>query len=132
MLTIKTLKLNKRTLSQNSKLYYLINKVYQELYTLNAEYSNFYSWYYQKVLPGIFDGTRTILLKLHQNNLAGISILKESLNEKKICTLRVSHNFRRTGIGKELLNQSFEELQTATPLITVSSKHLDEFRHLFG
>jgi len=51
--------------------------------------------------------------------LAGILILKNTENEKKICTIRVIENFRNKGIGTKLFEKSFEYLETKTPLITL-------------
>lgn len=51
--------------------------------------------------------------------LAGILILKNTENEKKICTIRVIENFRNKGIGTKLFEKSFEYLETKTPFITL-------------
>lgn len=63
--------------------------------------------------------------------LAGILILKNTENEKKICTIRVIENFRNKGIGTKLFEKSFEYLETKTPLITLPEEcYKEEFKSL--
>lgn len=74
---------------------------------------------------------REILLSINNNILMGIAILKNTKSEKKICTLRVGENFQKRGIGKKLITESMEILETNKPIITISQKKYDEFKKLF-
>ncbi len=62
--------------------------------------------------------------------VVGIAILKNTLAEKKICTLRVNEAFRGKGIGSCLIEQAFEELETDKPLMTVPEETLGQFGNL--
>ena len=105
--------------------------IYKSLSSVIQEYPSFTSWYFKKVIPDIRQGKRDIILYSHENRLAGVSIIKVDIDEKKICTLRVFHGFRNKGIGKYLFERSFELLETEKPLITVSESRLPQFSRLF-
>jgi GNAT superfamily N-acetyltransferase len=122
---LTTLELKKKSIDGHFKRN--IRAVFNELYPVKVEYPNFHRWYCEKVVPGIFEGSRIIIVKFVSGEIAGVSILKTGPVEKKICTLRISEAFRGKGIGSELIEQSFYELDCNEPLITVSSPHLTEF-----
>lgn len=62
--------------------------------------------------------------------MAGVAILKSAKNEKKICTLRVAGPFQRQGIGRTLMELSFDWLQDDKPLITMHKSKQHEFAPL--
>ncbi len=103
--------------------------LYPELCILKTEYPDFDHWYFGKVVPEAKLGLRKIFVVEVNQQHAGVLILKES--EKKICTLRVSPQFQRMGIGNNLINIAFQELSTHLPFITVSNSHIDDFSGLF-
>lgn len=108
-----------------------INGVYNILKELGIEYPNFYTWYHDKIVPGLLIGDRKIIISLVKNIIAGVAILKCDKNEKKICTLRVHPFFRSKGIGTCLMGKSLEILGTPRPLITVSGTRVIQFIGLF-
>ena len=92
----------------------------------NIEYPGFNIW-----LERVFSGVgidRIILLYLTGDIISGISILKNSPAEKKICTLYVDSFYRRRGIGTALIQESYKILGTRTPGMTVSEKQLPEYK----
>lgn len=109
----------------------MINSVFRSVKDLEEEYPNFKNWYYQSVVPGLIDGTRNIFAVVCNGEIVAIMILKNA-EEKKICTLRVSKNYRNLGICSKLLKIAFKELQTAMPIITVSDKHKYEFENVLN
>lgn len=106
-----------------------LNNIFNYLSKLENEYPNFDKWFHHKVIPGIKVGLREILIAEINGEIAGLAIIKDE-EEKKICTLRVSPEYRRMGIGSHLLDLSMEELHTNKPLITVSEIHIEEFKKL--
>lgn len=107
-----------------------LDYIYQCLSFLETEYPSFKVWFYFKVLPGIARGERTIILNKNLSEIAGISILKKSINENKICTLWVNKKYQAKGIGQNLLENSIEILKDGKPLISVSESRMGEFRPL--
>lgn len=105
--------------------------IFSKLSDLVNEYPGFENWYYQKVIPQVVDGSRIIIIAEYEGYLSGIAILKRTLFEKKICTLRVMPKYQRLGIGRELLGASCNFLGDDKPLITVSSGRLSQFNRLF-
>ena len=96
------------------------------------EYTDFRKWFLKLFQNGaVLKEGREILLCECDYQLAGIAILKNDGNEKKICTLRVAKTFQRNGIGQNLMELSFEWLNEDKPLITIHDSKRQEFKKLF-
>lgn len=96
------------------------------------EYTDFRKWFLKLFQNGaVLKEGREILLCECDYQLAGIAILKNDGNEKKICTLRVAKTFQRNGIGQNLMELSFEWLNEDKPLITIHDSKRREFKKLF-
>ena len=101
------------------------------LIQLDSEYPHFKDWYYQKVKQGLLKGERDILFNFYEDSITGVTILKNTSCEKKICTLRVDKRFQKNGIGTSLLLDSFDYLNTQKPIITLNSAKEPQFKSLF-
>lgn len=108
-----------------------IERVYEMLSPLEKEYPDFEHWFYATIVPGLRVGSRKIFVASFSDEIAGVLILKDA-NEKKICTLRVLPEYRRMGVGRQLMQRAVQILNIDRPLITVSDMHLDEFKPLFA
>lgn len=107
---------------------------------LEKNYPNILEWYKNKVLPGLETGEREIILackiyKFYKDDevpieVLGYVILKKTPTEKKICTFRVEEKYQRLGIGKRLMEASFEFLETRKPMITISEDNVKSFESL--
>lgn len=98
---------------------------------LRGSYPNFDSWLFDKVIPGIANGERTVLIEMRVNEVAGLMILKHSASETKLCTLRVRPQYECRGMGVRLFETAFEVLKTERPLLSVSEKSMPKFVTLF-
>ncbi len=106
--------------------------IFNFLWRLTFEYAGFRKWYNQLFSDdSTLNRDREIIICLFHNRIAGVSILKNSKDEKKICTLRVAKEFQKNGIGKNLIIKSMDWLETDTPLITVHSSKAYQFEKLF-
>lgn len=76
--------------------------------TIGEFYQYFYDWYYKKVCPEFFKGIRKIIIALDSNFIIGVSILKISIEESKICSFKVREIDRNKGIGFNLLSRSLD------------------------
>lgn len=107
------------------------NQIYRFVKRLNIEYPGFDKWY-----RNLFDNKknlkrdREIIICEKEFCIAGVAILKATKEEKKICTLRVAKKFQRQGIGKRLMEMSFEWLEDDKPLITMHSRKRHQFSTL--
>lgn len=112
-----------------------IKTIENTLMFLRSDYPNFISWFRTRVKIGLKKGTRKIYIAVPSENptkIAGVLILKDESYEKKICTLCVLKEYQCHGIGSALLQQSINTLNTSKPLITVSSRYVEEFHSLFS
>lgn len=85
-------------------------------------YPNFDSWLNFKVRRN----GRSILIAHDGNELAGVSILKNDIDEKKISTFYVAPHFRGQLLGQELMTKSLQFLDSGETLITVSEERNSE------
>ncbi|MEY8689299.1 MAG: hypothetical protein AB9M53_05405, partial [Leptothrix sp. (in: b-proteobacteria)] len=94
-------------------------------------YPDFESWFESKVRAELLSGQRSILVEYRSGQLAGLAILKQGLDEKKLCCLRIMPSFESSGIGIRLFERSFEVLGTEKPLLSVSEEMLPKFARIF-
>ena len=108
-----------------------IQYAFESLKELRKDYPYFPAWFYTKVTQGIADGSRQLWFAVTiEDIVAGILILKKSPIEKKVCTLYVREPFRRKGVGTLMMYNAFSQLETSTPLATVSSNQLSKYEAL--
>lgn len=98
---------------------------------LRFSYPQFDNWFATKVIPGILEGERTLLLERRGSVTAGLLILKHTAIEKKLCTLRIRPDFESMGLGVRLFQTAFHLLQTEQPLLSVSALAAPKFERLF-
>ena len=103
--------------------------LYNYIKDAKTYYPKFDIWYFTNVLPSLKDGTKKIITSCDDNNLRGLAILK--YNEKKLCHLSVMPPYKNKGYGIKLFKQSFMELETEKPFLTVSEEKLVEFKLIF-
>lgn len=108
-------------------------KVYDFLKRLKYEYKNFDTWY-----DSLFDeyhnlvnGREIIIFEDITGVISGVAILKNTENEKKICTLRVGEQFQHQGIGSQLIEMSIKTLGIDKPMITINKSKFKQFKKLF-
>ncbi|RDU74583.1 GNAT family N-acetyltransferase [Helicobacter anseris] len=105
--------------------------IYHYLSEAKKFYPNFDLWYFTNVLPSLLRKEKQILTIKDEKNLKGVAIVKNTPEEKKICTLRVIEKYQNRGIGIKLFEKSFEALQTRTPLLSVSEEKYPDFKKIF-
>ena len=94
-------------------------------------YPNFRFWYSNKVIPGLIDGSREILTEYRDNKLIGIAIIKNTQEEKKICTIKILPQYQNRGIGIKLFKKALYSLNTDKPFVTVLVERFNEFHKIF-
>lgn len=105
--------------------------IYKFVNRLVWEYPNFKQWF-----EGLFAESqelkqeREIIFCEQDFQIIGVAILKSNQDEKKICTLRVAKEFQHQGVGRKLMELSFEWLQSDRPIITMHKNKQKEFSAL--
>lgn len=95
----------------------------------NIKYDNFNKWF-EKIYAECFTHNsikRNIVIAFDGKTIAGILILKDSPEEKKVCTLVVSKKYRKMGLATKFFEISFNVLNTLKPHYTVSEDNLAKF-----
>ena len=107
------------------------SKAVNELYLLTdynkLQYPDYYRWYFQTNIPRILEGSGEAIFYLDGFEIVGLSMLKKTKEEAKICTLLINEDYRKKGNSSIILEDSFEFLGTDKPIITIPEKRLDEF-----
>lgn len=112
-------------------IYRLLEKeIYAEVRSSESSYPHIHKWY-EKVKKDIGKCREIILVVNDSLNILGISILKKTQDERKICFLKVKDGYFNMGIGSILIRESCEYLEEDNPLITVSEDKIDMFLPLF-
>lgn len=111
----------------------LLSDVQDMLIGMSGLYPDFEQWLKGRVLPGLSNGTRSIIMAHATNNqLAGVAIVKDTELEQKLCCLRVAQDWHGSGLGLKLFDKSFEVLRNENPLLSVSADHYDAFSKIFN
>ncbi len=113
---------------KNTEFSRLVEQVFWSTSWISQEYPNYVEKYYTKYIPGIFDGTREIIICMDDSNVVGIATLKKTKEERKICTLFVADPYRLQGIGRKLLGKAFKWLETTSPVISMASRKTYMFK----
>ena len=106
-----------------------IQAIRAELTAPAMYYPGFNDWF-NKVVREFADGRRSFILAKSQNKIAGMSILKHSEEENKLCTFWVNPEFRCQHIASKLLTMSLDCFEGKEPSISIPESRLGEFRFL--
>lgn len=98
---------------------------------MSCDYPHFDLWL-DKIQSQLDTEMRSVIVckSSSDDEILGVSILKKTSLENKICTLRVAHKCQRMHIGSRLMEMSLRILEDEKPLITVSEDHIVEFTTL--
>ena len=91
------------------------------------QYPGYFIWYYQTNIPRILSGEGEAIFYLDGFQIVGLSMLKRTDDEAKICTFFIDEEYRKRGYSSLLLEDSFGYLGTESPIITIPENRLDEF-----
>ncbi|MGP1608844.1 MAG: GNAT family N-acetyltransferase [Clostridium sp.] len=118
--------------ANNIKLEFVkeVEKLYIFTSHLEKDYPEYFKWFFTKMIPGIFKCEREIINLYIDNTLAGTIFLKNSDEEKKICTFYMSEDARKKGVATLLLERAFEFLGTTKPLITIADYKIEQFEKI--
>ena len=94
---------------------------------VKTDYPDYKEWFLTKQVPGIYDGSRNIIVAHIEDKIIGFVSLKKDIQEKKICTFYIANNFRRNKIGYLLTHRAIEWLECEKPLITIPSDKLGPY-----
>jgi predicted acetyltransferase len=114
-----------------SNFQYFLRELFIVLRSSQVWYPEIFRWYSIKFSPGLNDGLRNILFYAIDNEIAGTALIKNTVEEKKICTFIVKNQYRNNGIGKTLFGKCLEILNTDKPMITVPAERLNQFSKIF-
>lgn len=108
-----------------------VEKIIQQVLVLSMQvkqdYPDYKNWFLNTQVPGLYDGTRNIIIAHIKDKIVGFVSLKKEEGEKKICTFYVEKGFRQNKIGTILVEQAIEYLEEDKPLITIPLSKLHEF-----
>lgn len=108
-----------------------INKIIDDVLYLSMlvkhDYPNYREWFITKQVPGLYDGSRNIIVAHMNSQIVGFISLKKDATEKKICTFYIAKTFRKNKVGSILALKAIEWLECDKPLITIPTDKLGDF-----
>jgi len=107
-----------------------LHQTHQILISLGSYYSEFSSWYWNKVVPNVILRLDKVIMAYNRGSLVGISIIKKG-NENKLRVLRIEPKYQKKGYGLHLIDKSLEILECDKPLVSVSEDMLHQFLRIF-
>lgn len=109
----------------------LADEIYELTIHLNGTYPGYKEWFYDKQIKGCLTPNRNIIfVKNEDGKIIALSCLKKDKKEKKICTLFVSDEYRKQGLGSLLFEESMKFLETTKPLATFTEDKLPMFEKI--
>ena len=94
----------------------------------NMPYPAFSVWYNNLFTDDLYlKPEREIMICEKEYRIAGVTILKRTKEEAKICTMYVAKQYRHNGIGQMLMELSLEWLKNQKPVITLDRSKEPEF-----
>lgn len=107
----------------------LYEMVHNFLQDISVNYPKFDNWFFNTVYKEIKSENpeRDILVMLDGAFIVSIMILKNSKEEKKLCTIKVHEEYRKQNIATHMFEKSFIELNTLYPQFTVSDNNFPNF-----
>ena len=107
-----------------------LKNTYEILTKLEDNYPDFYDWYWNKIIPDIMLGSGQVILAFNNDDLIGVSILKDSV-EKKLRALRITEQYQNKGYGLYLIDESLKRLGCDKPLCSVSENMINDYSRIF-
>jgi GNAT superfamily N-acetyltransferase len=111
--------------------HHALTVIKNQLGMISSFYPEFDDWFLSKVLPGLKNGERSILLEYTAGSLSGVAIVKNSASERKLCCLRVLPPYQGSGVGLRLFERAFDVLETRAPLLSVAEEQVANFDRIF-
>lgn len=108
------------------QMYY--NYIYLFLMEANMQYPAFSVWYGNLFTDDLkLKPEREIIVCEKEYEIAGVTILKSTKEEAKICTMYVAEQYRHNGLGRRLMELSLEWLKNDKPVITLDKSNEPDF-----
>lgn len=99
-------------------------------------YPDFQPWLNKKVLPEVSSNSyqRDVIFTLtrDQKSTVGFAIVKNTFEEKKICSFYILPAYQHLGYGSALMEECFDYLGTELPLITMPERCKELFEGLLN
>ena len=109
-----------------TELYHVLKMVQP----ISIMYPGFVDWFWDKVVPGVVNGSDKVILGLNKGNIIGVSMIKLT-GEKKLRALRVEDKYQKKGYGLHLIDKSLELLGTDKPIVSVSEEMINQYSRIF-
>lgn len=108
----------------------IINKAYAVTDSICKMYPKHFSWYWNKVVPGVLIGTHEIFICMVDKNISGIIIVKKEHKKGEICVFKIVDEYWESEILMNLVQQAFNFLKTNKPHIIMPDNKLHVFEDI--
>lgn len=101
----------------------LIKNIFEMTKSLEQFYPEYKKWFNVTLMAGIRKGHRSVVVVTVDDKTVACSVLKNTVQEKKICSVYVLPTYRRRGIGEMLIDYSMCILNDANIKITIPEEN---------
>ena len=108
---------------------FLYERILHLLQPTKQCYPQLNKWYREVFLVGLMQKERAYIIAQDDRKLVGCALLKKTPGEKKICSLYVKSDYRKKGIGEQMLKMALSELGK-NPEISISQINIHFFQPL--
>ena len=98
-----------------------LNTIIDAMGPVKSFYPEYETWIEDTVQSGLDNNTRTISVLKNDGKIAGLNILKDTEEEKKICSLFIHPDYRGESWMFSIFSNAIEILKTKKPVITIPS-----------
>lgn len=107
-----------------------LSNIIDVLKPIKEYYPKYEDWIEGVVQAGILNDTRKIRVLKNDGRIAGLSILKDTDSEKKICSLFIHPEYRGESWMYSIFTDSLAYLKTNKPVITIPSTIIKKYHGL--
>lgn len=108
-----------------------LHQIFQIINPIGNFYPDFKNWYFDKVIPGTVLGQDKIIVAEKNNEIVGVSIIKNAEYEKKLRAVRISEKFQNKGYGLFLIDEALKQLNCDKPAASVAEEMINEYARIF-
>lgn len=106
------------------------NIIYDINLLMEKDYPKYRDWFNNKLIPGLNNGSRNIIVMYKKNKIIGYVNLKKTAKERKMSNLNINSLFYYNQCWNILVDEAIKWLDDEDPIIIISDKEFNKCSNL--